>query len=461
MNTQPKPSNITPFTPKLTQGKTALDTPHSELLERSVLAAMFTYPNFAHKVIAEIGNHKAFFFMRYQMIFDAIAKTITPDAKPDTVTVSEQLLADGHLVEVGGPAELTMLIAEFRREEFGTPDLGGYITGLKDYYARWQLLKASDELKKQAYDMTVPPDKTVFNAQSTLSTVSEFVLSDVFTPLSTNLQRHADHTERSGDVVMTLPTHIPNLDNLINGLQRKKVCVIAGRAHHAKTSVSISVCLNIARDGGRVVIFNVADGDEHDVLSRIIAMESGISFNQVRTGNIHPNSHGRYIEAMRKIAKMGITIRSVKGMTMPQLQAEARAISGVNGIDLIFIDYIQRLTVDTSNPAAPRDSYSQMAHISQSITKIAEQLNVPILVAAQINRSGNGKMPDVNHIKGCGNIEEDADMVLLVHRDWLDNNDHPFPQQIQIKVGKNKVNGELGTVLCEINPLSTYVKSKQ
>jgi replicative DNA helicase len=463
MTNQPdKKSNISTM-PKVIPGGSALDTPHSEALERAVLAAMFTYPGFAQRMVAEIGNHNVFFYMHHKIIYDAIAATLTNDTKPDTVTVLEKLMADGNIAIKGcQPSDITTLLAEYRTEQTGAPDLDGYIYGLKDYYQRWEHLKVADEIKKRAYDMSANPKQAHYNALEELSKAGEFVLSDVFTPIGISLQRHAEHTEDTmkNDRRMTLPTNIDSVDNWIEGLEKQKVCVIAGRKQNGKTSLSLSAALNIAKTGARVVIFNVADGNEHDVLSRLIAMEGNLSYKAIRTGRIEAAQYGRYIEAMQKIRKLNLTVRSVKGMNMKQLQAEARGLAGINGIDLMVIDYIQRLTVDTSHPKAPRDRVTQLAHISQSITKVAEDLDTAMIVAAQINRDGDGKMPSMANIKGCGAIEEDADVVMLVHRDSVYDDMHPFPQQIQVKIAANKQDGRLGTALVKIDPLSTYIRSK-
>ena len=460
MKTQQAKSNIMPM-PQTIPGASALDTPHSELLERTALAAMFTYPNFAQRMVAEVGKHDVFFYLHHKIIYDAIVATLTNKVKPDVVTVSEQIFADGNIQLRGcAPSDLTELLAEFRREQSGEPDLNSYITGLKDYYSRWQILETADQLRKQAYDMTQRPDKTLYDAQASLSRVGEFVLSDVFNSIDVSLHRHADRTEQAGNKRMTLPTGIDSVDNKIGGLEKQKVCVVAGRKQNGKTSLSISAALNIARLDARVLIFNVADGNEHDVLSRLIAMESGLPLMAVRTGKFARGQHARYIEAMQKIRKLDLIVRSVKGMNMKQLQAEARGIAGINGIDLIVIDYIQRLTVDTSHPKAPRDRVAQLAHISQNITKVAEELDTAMIVAAQINRDGDGKMPSMVNIKGCGAIEEDADVVMLVHRDSVYNPMHPYPQQIRVKIAANKQDGILGTALVNIDPLSTYIRSK-
>lgn len=460
MKPQPK-SNIT-LMPRVIPGATDEEAPHSYDLERSMLAAMFTYPGFAQRSIAEFGEHDVWYYKTHKFIFDAIVKTVKDDVKPDTVTVMEQLKADGYIKLVGcQPSDITQLLVDYRTEQSGMADLNGYIYRMKDYYQRWQQLIVADELKRNARDMSTDPKETHYNAIETLSRSGEFILSDVFSPLSVSLQRHADHTEQSGNKRMVFPTGILSIDDCIEGLEKQKVCVIGGRKQNGKTSLSLSMALNIARVGGRVVIFNVADGTEHDVMSRLIAMESGLPYKSVRRGKFDMvGQNGRYIEAMAKMSKLDLTVRSVKGMTMKQLYAEARGLAGVNGIDLIVIDYIQRITVDTTHPKAPRDRVAQLEYISQSITKVAETLDTAVIVAAQINRDGDGKMPDMSHLKGSGAIEEDADMVMLVHRPSVYNPNHPYPQQIQVKIAANKQDGILGQPTVEINPQSTYVISK-
>jgi replicative DNA helicase len=459
MKTQ-QAKNVTPLAPYLMQKQLSPDAPHDDMLEDAVMACIFAYPNFPHKLVAEVGDRPVFFYLRHQYIYDAVRAVINEGGQPDVVTVSHQLVKTGQLESIGGPAYFTQLIANYHKQVFRAPDMQKYIDELKGYYARREMILAADEMKKRAYDLQVAPPKTLQKTQAIIDDVGRFVYRDVFTPISVDIHNHADRTEQSEGDKLTIPTGIPPLDNVIEGLQRGKISVLAGRLHHSKTSVGISICLNMARAGARVAIFNIGDGNKHDVLSRIIAMEGGLSFNSVRTGQLGTNENGRYIEAMSKLRKFDLHVQSTIGMTMPQLQSEARALAGMRGLDMIFVDYIQELSIDTSHPHAPKTLYEQLKHFSGALTKIADDLNVAMLVAAQINRKGEGSMPSLSNIEGCDKIGQRADMGLLVYRPWLDDNSFEYEGQIQIKVAKNKVNGKLGTAICNIHPLSTYVKAR-
>lgn len=453
--------NITPLAPQLVARNVPQDAPHSEHLEQSVLAAVLHHPQLIHKLKASVGNCDVFYMARHKLLYEAMSKVAANGYAVDIVTVCEQLEVDNATHDSGGMVYLNTIYYDYQRKKNATSadEFDGYIKQLKGFYARWQLIRAADRMRNQAYDLQSEPDKVLVSAQSFLGEVSRFVLTNIFKPTGEKLQEHAEYTDLAGKQQMVYSTGITALDSFVGGLQRQKVCVIAGRKHHAKTSVGISTCLNMARLGLRVMVFNVADGNERDVLSRFIAMEGNLSYANVVTGNLSQSEYGRYIEAMSKIRNMNIIIRSKKGMTISALRSEAQSIASNDGIDVIFIDYIQRLQVDTDSPEAPRDNWTRQAFVSQQITEIAEELDVPVVVAAQINRDGDGKMPSAKHIKGCGNIEEDADLVLLVWREYLDSDSIPpnLQYQIQIKVAANKQNGVLGTAITNINSQSTYI----
>jgi replicative DNA helicase len=294
-------------------------------------------------------------------------------------------------------------------------------------------------------------------------------------PVSQQAQQHADKTEQNKHTTITyIPTGIKYLDDdrLIRGLRKGKTIVVAGYTNHGKTVVSMSIAYNVSKSGHNVIVFNVADGTKHDVFSRFVAMEGGINFSDVSANNVTQNQYGKYIGALSTVTKMSnnLHIQSEKNMRIDTLEAQAKAIAAKMPVDLIVVDYIGRLTVEpfiddpkTGRKIANPDNATKvlrMAHCSGRLIKLGEMLNCAMMVNAQINRQGAGKMPEVGHIKDSGNIGEDADLVLLVYKEGLDNYGYNFPHQIQIKIGKNKVNGNFGTALTTVDPQSTYVTSQ-
>jgi replicative DNA helicase len=143
-------------------------------------------------------------------------------------------------------------------------------------------------------------------------------------------------------------------------------------------------------------------------------------------------------------------------MSLPELLIKARNMKYRHGLDMICIDYIQRIGIDTTKKGAPQTRAEQLAYISKTITKLADEtfLDMPIIVGAQLNRGADGRRPGIADIKGSGAIEEDADAIIMPYRENFSDD------LIELIVGVNKITGRTGTVEARINPVSTKIENK-
>jgi replicative DNA helicase len=453
----PTPDNIIPL--PQTQ-KAAPDAPYSQEAEEALLGSCLLDPKAYVRVRPLIPDDKDFYFLRHMYIWQAMT-AIFHRGEPvdDLVVLSQQLESAGHLQEVGGVGYLTQLMT-------GTPTAAHavvYAEMIRRIASRRRLWQATDKIRALLSDHSLPVEQVREQALATLMNTPQ-VANDAIAHVQASLNQHWDvvdvalNNPQSGS--MGFPTGLGDLDSILNGLHRRKLYVVAGINHHGKTSLMMTIALNAARAGARVAYFNVADGDTIDVISRMIAMEAGLPPHKVLTGALNPMEYSRYVEVAGRLGRLPLYLKCGKGMSPRRIYDEANTVKQQHGLDVVIIDYIQRIKV-TDAPRAWSE-YQRLSYISQQMTILGDDqhLNCAMIVGAQINRQGARKAnrpPTRQQIKGCGGIEEDADVVLINWFEAVDNKDAPRDDLVQVIVEKNKVTGQLGSVWTKIDKISTRI----
>lgn len=441
-----------------------LPSPHdglySEAAEEALIGSVIIDPSAYIKVANKIKpNH--FFLLRHSYIWSAIQR-LQADNKPlDLVTIETQLSADKTLNEIGGIGYVTKLIAQ-------TPTsvhLDIYAGMVQRLSMIRDLLVASDSFKATALDPDKNLNEKIQAIYAEIQRIAAPLAEEEIESIAVSINDHMDVVERAytseNKSVMGVPSGLNVVDTMLNGFHKRKVYVVAGRKHMGKTGLLMTIALGAAKAGARIAIFNVADGSKRDVTNNLISMETGIEPYRLELGDLDKFEYERYVEACGRLAKLPIFIRSKKGMSPREIAFEAAALKSEHGLDMVIIDYLQRLTAGAHvPPAVQNNNYLAMSHVSQALTKMASNegpltngyLNVPILVGAQINRGGarrKDNRPTADDIKGCGNIEEDADCVMIVHRPGYYDRNCENPDITEVIVEKNKITRQLGLIECE------------
>lgn len=318
------------------------------------------------------------------------------------------------------------------------------------------MIAATDQIKAVISDLSVSEDKARKQADAIWLRAAADSQPVELTHIHDLLLKQMDHVENAmvsnQPAVMGVPTGIRSLDRMLDGLHKGRVYIVAGRPHNGKTGLLLTTALNASRLGSRVAIFNVADGDEHEVVRKLIGMEIGVSPHRLLTGRLTNEEWKRYVQAAGNIAKRDLFIMSKKGMSPRDMYLEARALQHEKGLDLVIVDYIQRVEAGAHvDPRIQSDPYRTMKFVSAAFSKMAssEMLNIPLMIGAQINRSSGGKRPDMSMIKGAGDVEENADVCLLVHRPGMYGKSGDVdPNITEVIAEKNKVTNMTGLLTC-------------
>lgn len=424
---------------------------YSEEAEAALLGAILIEPN-AYFSVAKTLTADDFFFQRHGAIWASIAALIENNEAVDTVTVVNKLRSNGHLELIGGETYITKLIAD-------TPTAAHvwmYGQLVLRAASRREMIAATDQIKSVISDLSIPEGEARKQADAIWLRAAADTQKDELTHIHDLLMQQMDHVENAmaddGLQTMGVPTGIRSLDHMLDGLHKGRVYVVAGRPHNGKTGLMLSMALNASMHGARVAIFNVADGDEHEVVRKLIGMEIGVSPHRLLTGRLTNDEWQRYVQAAGVIAKRNLFIKSKKGMSPREMYLEARGLQHETGLDLVIVDYIQRVEAGTHvDPRIQSDPYRTMKYVSAAFSKMAssEMLHVPIVLGAQINRSSGGKRPEMSMIKGAGDVEENADVCLLVHRPGMYSRGGDVdPNITEVIAEKNKVTNHTGLLEC-------------
>ena len=239
----------------------------------------------------------------------------------------------------------------------------------------------------------------------------------------------------------------PQLDEMTTGLQPKTLTILAARPRMGKTACAISICAKAAEAGKNVAFFSMEMSDL-EVAQRFLVAESTIPLHALRKGTIRSDEWTKVLNAADPITRWNITIDDYPSYTIMQLKSKARRMHRKTPLDLIVVDYLQLI----SHPGT-HDRHLEVGEVSKGLKALAKELRIPVLALAQLNRQLEGrddKRPILSDIRESGTIEQDADVILFLHRDHVYHSEAD-PFAAEIIVGKHR-NGPTGTIRLEFNP---------
>lgn len=416
--------------------------PYSEEAEEAVIGAVLINPS-AFLTVASFLKPEDFFLLRHAYIWQAFLRLNERDEPFDYLTVVQELRDMGRLEEVGGPAYLTFIVnntpTSVHAEVYGRL--------VERASVRRKLLKAADEIKGLALNEELTVDHVTLEAETRLFEVTERQLKREFTPMHEAVSNYFDQIEyllQNQHESLGLPTGFRDLDELLGGLQKSDLLIFAGRPGMGKTSFLLSVALNAARMGARIGIFTMEMGVEQ-ITQRLISMETNISTQKLRTGNLNPQEYSRFVEAAGRISNLRIFIDDTPALNPLQMRTKCRRLQHEHGIDLIVLDYVQLMN---SGNSYENNRVQEVSYISRSLKELARELNIPLFTAAQLSRGveqRQDKRPVLSDLRESGSLEQDADIVMFLYRDAVYNEATEFPNQADIIVAKHR-NGPTGTI---------------
>ena len=429
----PEPQTTAPATPSI---------PHSREAEEAVVGAVLINPE-AYYDVAQFLQADDFYIHRHKWIWEAFTRLHEQRTPIDMLTLSEELDRVSQLEELGGPAYLTSLInqvpSSLNAESYG------HI--VEAHSIRRKMINAANEIAALAYNEGSLVDTVMDEAEKAVFNVSERRLKHDLRPISSVLSEYYDHIDdlaKRSDEIFGVPTGFIDLDKLLSGLQSSDLLIIAGRPGQGKAGFLLSIAKNAGLTHKKhVAVFSLEMSNEQ-VVQRLIAQETGIDSQRLRTGKLTEAEWPLFTHAIEVFSDTKIFLDDTPAITPLQLRTKCRRLHMEYGLDLVIIDYLQLMGGDSRND----NRVQEVSYISRNLKVLARELNIPVLAAAQLSRAveqRQDKRPILSDLRESGSLEQDADIVMFIYRPDQYENDSVKQNVAEIIVAKHR-NGPVGKI---------------
>jgi len=424
--------------------------PQATDLEEAVLGAMMLEKDALTNVI-DILQPKSFYKESNGRIYGAIQTLFNNSEPVDILTVTNQLKKTGELEIVGGAYYITSLtnrVASAANAEF-------HARIISQKYIQRELIRISTETIRKAYEDTTDVFDLLDDAESSLYSVVETNIRKNYDKMSTLIgaaikQIEVARGQKTG--VTGVESGFTELDRITSGWQNSDLIIIAARPAMGKTAFVLSLGRNAAVDFGKPIAVFSLEMSSLQLVSRLISSESELNAEKLRKGQLEDHEFEQLNAKIGKLAEAPIFIDDTPALSIFELRAKARRLHQQHGIRMIVVDYLQLMTAGGDNRNGNREQ--EISSISRSLKSIAKELNIPVIALSQLSRAvetrGGDKKPQLSDLRESGAIEQDADMVLFIHRPEYygleaDEAGNSTQGKAEIIIAKHR-NGKVGSV---------------
>lgn len=412
--------------------------------ERALLGSLMLKDGAIHDV-TDIVDADSFYVERHRIIYRAILDLANAGSPIDLLSVANRLKELNELERAGGNAGLAELVSLVP----SAANLKHYAEIVQKKAMSRHLIEAAGDIITLGFDEADSIEDTLDAADKRLSEVTSSPTMRKFVPMKDMLGEAWERFEKlhgSEHVMRGVPTGFPGLDNILAGFQKSDLIILAARPSMGKTALALDIARQTAiRYGTPVGIFSL-EMSSQQLVDRMLAAEARVNAWKLRTGKIDTDEEFEQIrDAMEKLSKAPIFIDDQPATNAVVMRSVARRLKREHGVGLLIVDYLQLMT-----PVGARASDSlvqQVTEISRSLKTMARELEVPVLALSQLSRAveqRRGK-PRLSDLRDSGSIEQDADVVMFIHRDDKMNENSDKPNIAEILIEKHR-NGPVGMV---------------
>lgn len=416
--------------------------PHSREAEESVIGSILINPE-AYYDVAQFLQQDDFYIQRHGWIWESFTRLHEKRSPIDFLTVSEELDQMEVLAEVGGAAYISALINNVPTSLHA--EAYGHI--VEETSIRRRMLNAANEIAKLAYKQDVGVEVVMDDAEKAVFGVSERRMTRDLQSIQQVLSDYYDRIDQLAsrdEDMFGVPTGFIDLDRLLMGLQPSDLSIIAGRPGMGKTAFMLTAAKNAAQIHKKhVAIFSLEMSNEQ-LVQRLISQETGIDSQRLRTGRLEEDEWPKFTHAIEVLSDSRIFLDDTPALTPLQLRTKSRRLHLEYNLDLILVDYLQLMSSGTRS----ENRVQEVSYISRNLKVMARELNVPVLAAAQLSRAVEqraDKEPQLSDLRESGSLEQDADIVMFIHRPEVYEKDALKKNIAQIKVAKHR-NGPVGMI---------------
>ena len=386
--------------------------------ERAVVGAMLLEKEAIPKVLQIITDSKSFYSEIHALIYEGIVSLFSENKPVDILALKEEFRKKGKLKEVGGASYLAELVNSVPT----TVNVPYYAQIVKEKHILRDLLKTADFISSLSYDDSQELDIVLDKAQSSIFDITQQRVQTRYRHIKDVLTGSFERIEalyERKELITGIPTGFVELDRLTSGFQPSDLVVIAGRPSIGKTSFA----LNIAQYAGveakiPLVIFSLESAKEQ-LVERLLCSEARVESQKLRTGFLSEDDWSRLTDAAGVLAEAPIYIDDSPNINVLEVRAKARQLKAEHDIRMAVIDYLQLMEGDRR----AENRQQQISEISRSLKALAKELNIAVVAISQLSRavelrSRDDKRPRLSDLRESGAIEQDADLVLSLYREY-------------------------------------------
>lgn len=413
-------------------------------MERALLGALLINQNAIYDV-SDIVGIESFYSGKHRTIFDAMLSLYAKGEPIDIVTVSSKLKERKQIADVGGGAYLS----ELAGEAASPGSARHYAQMVQTKFVLRALIDAAAKIGELGFQEDRDIEVILDEAQAAVFKVSNSPMLQNFTAIKDELAEAWERLERlqkQGAGIRGIPTGFPQLDNLLSGLQKSDLILLAARPSVGKTALALDIARQTAiKHGTSVGIFSL-EMSSQQLVDRMLSAQAGVNSWRLRTGKISKDDEYSRLQAgIAALSDAPIYIDDKPSSTVLSMRSVARRLKMEKDLGLVIVDYLQLITPTYSKGG---DSMvQQVTEISRALKTMARELDVPVLALSQLSREIEKRRgrPRLSDLRDSGSLEQDADVVMFIHRDDKMNENSDRPGIAEILVEKHR-NGPVGKI---------------
>jgi replicative DNA helicase len=418
--------------------------------EKEILSVIISKPNKLYD-ISRIIKADDFYRETNRLIYQTVAEMVIADEPLDMVNLSERLKRDGNLDKIGGLGVIT----DICQPEF-VANVEAQAKIVADYAQRRRLIEKARILAANAQDMNQKPDEVAcqiaddISGLTTEASENTKTAKDGVMDFASLIDKRA---KRKGEL---LNTGLTDIDAKIKSFEAGQLIVIAGRPGHGKTALAGTIAVNMALRGKKILMFSMEMSHE-ELLGRFVSRLGGISGEKLKEpSQMTPDDWSAYVTALNSVGELPIAINSQGDLTPADVANVATRWQRHNGLDVIMIDYLQLM----SSGKKTDSRVQEVSYITRTLKNLAVRLKLPIILLSQLSRANDkeNRAPKLTDLRDSGTIEQDANTVLLIHRETslsADKKTIEVSNKTYVNIAKQR-DGSCGTVMLTFIPTMSY-----
>lgn len=416
--------------------------PNDTLAEQAVLGSMLSDKD-AVQTALETLKPEDFYREDNKEIFAAMEDIYSVGKEVDIITVGEQLKLRGTLERVGGTQNLATLIDNVPT----TSNVARYVEIVKQKALSRSIIKVNNDILKVAYDQTEDVDaileqaeKNIFEIAQNRNTKDYAIMKDILITTLDNIEKMQNKKTR----LSGMESGFYDLDEKISGLNNSDLIIVAARPAMGKSAFVLNIATYVAMHNKvPVMVFNLEMSKEQ-LANRILSGEAEVDNKKIANGDLSPDEYVKVAEGMNRLAGTQLYIDDSSVLSPSEIRAKCRKAKLEKNIGLVIVDYLQLM--EAKSPSGSRQQ--EISEISRGLKILAKELDVPVIALSQLSRATEARAdhkPMLSDLRESGSIEQDADIVLFIHRDDYYDQESENKNTAEIIVAKNR-HGETGTV---------------